>query len=123
MLARDRAEHSYPPSYTGIRGARPARRARRDEGIMTRTPRIAGNALLVLIVLLLAPTPAHAVVIGLTDTFSTGLGNWTTSLGPGGGVPPVPPTRVTGGGPGGAGDPFMQVSAVGGCDRPGCRLV
>ncbi len=68
-------------------------------------------------------TPAQAVSIGLTDTFASGLANWTTSLGPGGGVPPVGPARIAGGGPAGSSDPFMQLTAIGGCDRPGCRLV
>ena len=90
---------------------------------MTLTAGLTRTALLLATGIFLGATRADAVTIGLTDTFNGGLQNWTTSLGPGGGVPPVGPTRISSGGPGGAGDAYMALTAIGGCDRPGCRLV
>jgi len=90
---------------------------------MTVTGGLTRTALVLAVGIFLGATRADAVTIGLTDTFTGGLQNWTTSLGPGGGVPPIGPTRIAAGGPGGASDPFMALTAIGGCDRPGCRLV
>ena len=54
-----------------------------------------------------------AVTVGWIDTFQYGtLQNW--SAGFGGSQPPFPPEIIPGGGPGGPGDPFMQVTAIGG---------
>lgn len=57
----------------------------------------------------LAAAPAAAVQPGQVDTFSSGSFNgWGT-----GAASPVPPTVVASGGPGGAGDSFLQLSATG----------
>jgi len=54
-----------------------------------------------------------AVTVGWIDTFQYGtLQNWDAGLG--GSKPPFPPEIIPGGGPGGPGDPFMQVTAIGG---------
>ena len=56
-----------------------------------------------------------------TDTFQDGTTqNWFAGGGPLGQVPPAPPTVVAGG-PGGAGDMFLQITANGGAG-PGSRL-
>jgi hypothetical protein len=66
--------------------------------------------------------PATALSIGQVDTFSSlTLENWFAGGGPSGQVPPIPPQVVPDGGPGGAGDAFMQVTATGG-PGPGSRL-
>jgi hypothetical protein len=67
--------------------------------------------------------PAQAApVIGQVDTFEGGTtSGWFAGLGPGGGVPPVPPQVVADGGPGGAGDAYLQIIASGGTG-PGSRL-
>lgn len=64
----------------------------------------------------------HAVTLGQTDTFSGGPEGWFAGGGPMGQVPPTPPTVVAGGGPAGAGDSFLQLTANGG-NGPGGRLV
>jgi hypothetical protein len=69
----------------------------------------------------MSPT-AHAVVLGQVDTFSGDLEGWFAGGGPGGAVPPVPPTVVPNGGPGGIGDPYLVVTALGGVSAGG-RLV
>jgi hypothetical protein len=64
--------------------------------------------------------PARAVVVGQIDTFEDGTTQgWTA----GGllGVPPFPPTNISTGGPAGAGDNYLQLTAIGG-DGPGSRL-
>jgi hypothetical protein len=62
-----------------------------------------------------------AVTVGWIDTFQYGtLQNWDAGLG--GIEPPFPPEIIPGGGPGGAGDAFMQVTAIGGTANPGSRL-
>jgi hypothetical protein len=62
-----------------------------------------------------------AVTVGWIDTFQYGtLQNWDAGLG--GTEPPFPPEIIPGGGPGGAGDAFMQVTAIGGTVNPGSRL-
>ncbi len=78
---------------------------------------------LALLALALAPDPAAAqVTAGQVDTFEDGTTNgWTVGLGPGGGGSPVPPVNVPTGGPGGDGDAFMRLTAIGG-DGPGSRL-
>lgn len=66
---------------------------------------------------LLVATAAQAVTSGQIDTFADGTtGNWTV------GQPhPVPPQNVPDGGPGGAGDNFLFLTAIGG-NGPGSRL-
>lgn len=72
---------------------------------------------------LLAPA-CGAVTIGQIDTFENETTeNWFAGgLGPPNQVPPVPPTVITTGGPGGAGDAFLQITGLGG-DGPGSRIV
>jgi hypothetical protein len=67
-------------------------------------------------------SPAQAVTLGQTDTFSGSIQGWFAGGGPGGGIPPDPPSVVGGGGPGGAGDSYMLVTANG-TFGPGGRLV
>jgi hypothetical protein len=71
---------------------------------------------------LFAAPAANAVTPGQIDTFAASLEGWFAGGGPGGGVPPIPPTLVAGGGPGGAADSFMSLTANG-SDGPGGRLV
>jgi len=65
---------------------------------------------------------AHAVVPGEIDTFSAGIEGWFAGGGPNAGVPALPPVVVASGGPAGAGDAFLQLSADG-SGGPGGRLV
>ena len=61
------------------------------------------------------------VTVGWIDTFQYGaLQNWDAGLG--GTEPPFPPEIIPGGGPGGASDAFMQVTAIGGTANPGSRI-
>jgi PEP-CTERM motif len=64
-------------------------------------------------VLALAPQMAGAVVVGQTDTFQdlTTDGWFAGLLGM---MPPVPPHVVATGGPGGAGDAFLEITGLGG---------
>jgi hypothetical protein len=66
-------------------------------------------------------TPVRAeLMVGQVDTFEDGTTQgWTA----GGllGVPPNPPANIATGGPAGAGDSFLQITAVGG-SGPGSRL-
>lgn len=72
--------------------------------------------------LALAAAPAAAITLGQADTFQGGTTqNWFAGGGPFGAVPPVPPQVVATGGPAGAGDAFLQVTAGGG-NGPGSRL-
>ena len=72
----------------------------------------------VLATILLAPhQAAQGVTLGQTDTFEDGTTmGWFVP-----GVSPVPPANVSGGGPGGAGDAFLRLSALGAAG-PGSRL-
>ena len=65
---------------------------------------------------------AHAVDPGEVDTFSSGPEGWFAGGGPSSSVPPSPPAVVATGGPAGAGDSFLLLSALGGAG-PGSRLV
>src|SRR5207253_6291335 len=65
---------------------------------------------------------AHAVSVGEIDTFSGSLEAWFAGGGPMGQVPVGSPALVASGGPAGAGDSFMRLSADG-SDRVGGRLV
>ena len=56
------------------------------------------------------------------DTFSASAEGWFAGGGPLGGIPAVPPAVQPGGGPGGAGDPFLRITATG-ASGPGSRLV
>jgi len=68
-------------------------------------------------------TSSYAVSIGLTDTFTTDEQNWFAGgLAPPFSIPPVPPDQKPTGGPGGAGDGFLQITATGGAGA-GSRLV
>ena len=67
-------------------------------------------------------SPAQAITLGQVDTFSGSIQGWFAGGGPFGSVPPVPPSVVPGGGPGGAGDSFLLVSSNGSAG-PGGRLV
>jgi hypothetical protein len=65
---------------------------------------------------------ATALTVGQADTFSSlTLENWFAGGGPLGQFPPVPPEVIATGGPAGAGDAFMQVTATGGAG-PGSHL-
>ena len=64
--------------------------------------------------------PAAAVTVGQVDTFEDGsTQGWTA----GGalGTPPLPPTNIATGGPAGADDNYLQITAIGG-GGPGSRL-
>jgi hypothetical protein len=82
-------------------------------------------SLVVVAAVALTPLTADAVVIGQIDTFEDGT---TAGWGAGfafGAVPPFPPQNVPDGGPTGAGDAFLQITAVGGTGigfEPGSRL-
>ena len=66
-----------------------------------------GGAVILLALLLFAP-PASAIVFGQLDTFQDGTTNgWTN------GPFAVPVTNINGGGPGGPGDRYIQVTADG----------
>ena len=61
-----------------------------------------------LLALLLSARPAHAITAGQIDTFQDGTtGDWTN----GGLAPPI--ENISGGGPAGAGDRYIQVTADG----------
>ena len=71
--------------------------------------------------LTLLPHPAFAVAIGLTDTFEDGTTQgWIANLLNMGGHP-SPPENVSTGGPSGAGDNYLLITAVGGATN-GSRL-
>jgi hypothetical protein len=61
--------------------------------------------------------PAWAVSLGTTDTFETGTEGWST-----GDPSPNPPLAIADGGPGGAGDGYLLLSASG-IGGPGGKLV
>ncbi len=66
----------------------------------------------------LACTPAHAVSVGMTDTFAgVSSAGWST-----GGASPVPPLAHAGGGPAGAADPYLLLRSTGNAGAGG-RLV
>jgi MYXO-CTERM domain-containing protein len=66
--------------------------------------------------------PSDGATIGTLDAFSGGMtAGWFAGGGPGGSVPPVPPQVIASGGPAGAGDAYLQVTATGG-GGPGSRL-
>jgi hypothetical protein len=67
-------------------------------------------------------TAAHALSNNELDTFSAGIEGWFAGAGPFGQVPSPPPSVVATGGPAGAGDSFMLVTANG-SDAAGGRLV
>ena len=76
-----------------------------------------------LLVPVLCVAPAAGATIGQVDTFEDGTTNGWFAGGLGlGAVPPVPPVNVPSGGPGGAGDAFLQITSGGG-SGPGSRLV
>jgi hypothetical protein len=78
---------------------------------------------LTVVALALGSTFSYAAPITIIDTFSADEENWFAGgLGPPGGTPPVPPTRIPTGGPAGVGDGFLQITAIGG-EGPGSRLV
>jgi hypothetical protein len=80
---------------------------------------------IVALVILAAPTAAIAgpLTIGMTDTFQTLTTEGWFAGGLGfGQVPPLPPAVVGTGGPAGAGDAFLVITAGGG-SGPGSRLV
>jgi hypothetical protein len=70
----------------------------------------------------LQASPARANLIGQIDTFEDGTTQgWVVGVvfNP---PHPAPPTNIPTGGPGGAGDAFLQLTAVGGQNVPGNRL-
>ena len=75
------------------------------------------------IVLVHAPTTSYAISLGLEDLFTVNEENWFAGgLGPPQQSPPVPPDQMPSGGPNGAGDGYLQVTASGGTGA-GSRLV
>jgi hypothetical protein len=65
--------------------------------------------------LVLSIAPAAGVTIGQIDTFEDGTTqNWVVAVAMPGVVHPQPPENVATGGPGGADDNYLRVSAVGG---------
>lgn len=63
-----------------------------------------------------------APVLGQVDTFADGTTQgWRAGGGPGGGVPPLPPSHMSSGGPGGVGDGYLLLQSLG-SDGPGSRL-
>ncbi len=68
--------------------------------------------LIALVVTLSAVAKADPVVLGQVDTFQTGPQGWLIGFG-GGPFPTTPLPIVTGGGPAGAGDNYLLVSATG----------
>lgn len=78
-----------------------------------------------LLVACLLPVPMAVdaqVHVGQQDTFEDGTTeNWTVGLIPGNPPHPAPPANVSTGGPAGAGDAFLLVTAVGG-GGPGSRM-
>ena len=75
------------------------------------------RAILIALVVLVSSCPAYAISPGQIDNFQDGTTqNWTN-----GGAPGVPPVvNVPTGGPGGAGDRYIQVTSV--SSAPGNRL-
>lgn len=69
-----------------------------------------------------AALPAQAISLGQIDTFSGSAAAWFAGGGPIGAVPPAPPVVVDTGGPAGAGDSYLFVTATG-ASGPGGRLV
>lgn len=69
--------------------------------------------------------PGHALLIGQVNNFQDGTtdGWFAGGLGPPGQMPPVPPHVVLTGGPGGAGDVFLQITGSGAPNAPGNRVV
>src|SRR5687768_4371857 len=68
------------------------------------------------------PPFAGAVTVGQIDTFQDGTTeNWFAGGGPFGAVPPVPPTNIPTGGPGGSTDRYLHIAATGGSGA-GSRL-
>jgi hypothetical protein len=70
-------------------------------------------SVLVLAALVLVPASSFAVSIGLKDTFTLDEQNWFAGgLGPPPlSNPPIPPNQIPSGGPLGAGDGFLQITA------------
>jgi hypothetical protein len=66
---------------------------------------------------------ASAVTMGQIDTFQTGTDNWTAGLGPMGGPPPTPPHVMPNGGPLGAGDQFLVITADQPAGHAGSKVV
>jgi hypothetical protein len=88
---------------------------------MKRTFVFLSYALLFLVFSITQSTTGSAVTVGQVDTFEDGTTqDWTVGLR--GGVPPFPPV-VTTGGPAGAGDHFMLLTATASGIDPGSRLV
>jgi hypothetical protein len=90
--------------------------------IMKRTYIFLSYALLFLVLSITQPTTGSAVTVGQVDTFEDGTTqNWVIGLRGGIFVAPFPPVIVTGG-PAGAGDHFLRITATGSGIDPGSRL-
>jgi hypothetical protein len=80
-----------------------------------RSFRLAQSLLIAVIGIVVFPACGHAqITLGQTDTFNTGLQNWTQ-----GAQAPPGALSVVNGGPSGATDPFMQIVANGGASSGG----
>lgn len=69
-------------------------------------------------IMALLPISASAMVIGQSDTFEDSMNGWYAGENV---TPPVPPQVVADGGPSGAGDAYLKITAQGGFG-PGSRL-
>jgi hypothetical protein len=67
------------------------------------------------------PATAGAVVVGQIDTFQDGIDNWFAGGLGSGQVPLIPPEVAPTGGPGGAGDAFLQITGLG-VNGPGSKI-
>ena len=68
-----------------------------------------------LLTMTLPMTHAAAVTVGQIDTFEDGTTqNWTVALGPFGVIHPAPPVNIPMGGPAGADDNYLLLTALGG---------
>jgi hypothetical protein len=82
-----------------------------------------GLLLSLFVVVAFLQSQAFASPILLLDDFEDGTTeNWFAGGGPLGAVPPVPPTNISTGGPGGLDDNFLTLTSSGGTG-PGSRLV
>lgn len=83
--------------------------------------KLLSNALVAAALVLLG-LPAHALVLGQIDTFQDGTtAGWQINL-LGNGGSATPPQVVATGGPTGANDSYLELSATGGFSGPGSRL-
>ena len=82
------------------------------------------TAIALMIAIAIAPATAYGASIGLRDTFQDNTtDNWFAGGLGLGMVPPVPPQVVATGGPNGALDEYLKITATGNAGQPGSRIV